>query len=88
MKLPGGDFNSLISRLFVSYYFSPNLSTRLGMQYSTLLEDFVFNFRLRWIFAPGSEVWLVYDEGRRFGPEAPSLRDRALVAKIVYNFNI
>ncbi len=87
VDLPGGSFDSLISRLSVSYYFSPALTTRLTAQYSSLLEDFIFNFRLRWIYAPRSEVWLVYDEGRRFGLLEPSLRDRALIAKIVHNFS-
>ena len=86
-ELPGGDFESTIARLYVSYFFSPNLITRVATQYSSLYEDFVFNFRLRWIYAPGSEAWLVYDEGHSFGLPGSSLRDRALIAKIVYNFN-
>jgi len=88
VEIPGGGFESLISRLFISYFLSPSLTTRVGIQHSTLMDDFVFNFRLRWIYAPGSEAWLVYDEGHRFGLEDPSLRDRALIMKVVYNFNI
>ncbi len=87
VDLPGGSFDSVISTLLVSYHFSPTLTTRVAAQYSSLLEDFVFNFRLRWIYGPESEAWLVYDEGRRFGLEGSSLRDRALIMKIVYNFN-
>jgi hypothetical protein len=87
VDLPGGSFDSLISRLSVSYYFSPALTTRVAAQYSSLREDFIFNFRLRWIYAPGSEVWLVYDEGHRFGLLEPSLHDRALIAKVVHNFS-
>ncbi len=87
VDLPGGSFTSAISRIDLSYYFSPLLTTRLATQYSSLFEEFVFNFRLRWIYAPGSEAWLVYDEGRRFGLPGSSLRDRALVFKIVHNFN-
>jgi len=87
VDIPGGSFDSVISTLLLSYYFSPTLTTRVAAQYSSLLDDFVFNFRLRWIYAPGSEAWLVYDEGRRFGLQAPSLRDRALIVKVVYNFN-
>ncbi len=87
VDLPGGSFDSLISMLSASYYFSPALATRLTAQYSSLREDFIFNFRMRWIYAPRSEVWLVYDEGHRFGLLEPSLRDRALIAKIVHNFS-
>ena len=89
VDVPSGSFDSLISRLFFSYYFSPELTTRLGVQYSSLFEESVLNFRVRWIYTPGSEAWVVYDEGRRFGLPggAPSLLDRAFIVKIVHNFH-
>jgi hypothetical protein len=87
VDLPSGSFNSVITTLLASFHFSPTLTTRVAAQYSSLYEDFVFNFRLRWIYAPGSEAWLVYDEGRRFGQAEPSLRDRAVILKVVYNLN-
>ena len=87
VDVPGGSFDSLISTLLVSYNFSPALTTRIATQYSSLLEDFVLNFRLRWIYAPRSEVWLVYDETRRFPTLGSLLRDRALILKVVHNFN-
>ncbi len=87
VDVPTGSFDSHIASFQFSYYFSPTLTSRAVAQYSSLLEDFIFNFRLRWIYAPGSEAWLVYDEGRRFGTLDPSLQDRALICKIVHNFN-
>ena len=87
VDVPGGEFTSHIGLVQASYYFSPTLTTRLAMQYSSLFEDFVFNFRMRWIYAPGSEAWLVYDESRRFSIDGDSLLDRALILKIVHNFN-
>jgi len=86
VDVPAGSFDSLISRLYFSYYFSPELTTRLGIQHSSLYEDFVLNFRVRWIYKPGSEAWVVYDEGRQFGQEIASLRDRAFIVKVVHNF--
>jgi len=58
----------------------------VAAQYSSLLEDFVFNFRLR-IYTPGSEMWLVYDQLRRFETPAALLRDQALIFKVVHNFH-
>jgi hypothetical protein len=49
VDVPNGSFDILISMLQASYHFSPVLATRVAVQYSSLLEDFVFNFRLRWI---------------------------------------
>jgi len=87
VKVPSGVVESLIARLYVSYYFSPELTTRAAVQYSSLYEDFVANFRVRWIYTPGSEAWFVYDEGRRFGLIEPSLRDRAVILKVMHNFH-
>ncbi len=87
VDVPSGAFDSLISRLDVSYFFSPSLTTRIAAQYSSLLEDFILNMRLRWIYTPGSEIWLVYDEGRRFDTIFPSLRARAFIFKVVHNFH-
>jgi len=87
VAVPGGEFDSVIARFNVSYYFSPELTTRAAVQYSSLYEEFVGNFRVRWIYTPGSEAWFVYDEGRRFGLLGPSLRDRAVILKVVHNFH-
>jgi hypothetical protein len=87
VDVPGGSFDSWISRLTVSYHFSPQLTTRVAAQYSSLLEELVLNVRLRWIYAPESEVWLVYDEGRRYDSPGASVQDRALVMKLVHNLN-
>ena len=87
VDVPTGEVESVIARLYVSYYFSPELTTRAAVQYSSLYEDFVANFRVRWIYTPGSEAWFVYDEGRRFGLLEPSLRDRAVILKVVHNFH-
>jgi len=86
-NVPAGRVESLIARLYVSYYFSPELTTRAAVQYSSLYEDFVANFGVRWIYTRGSEAWLVYEEGRRFGLIDPSLRDRAIILKVVHNFH-
>ena len=85
--LPGGSFDSVISRLAASYAFSPELNTRAVVQHSLLFDEFLLNFRVRWIYKPGSEAWLVYDEGRRFDVAGPSFRDRTLVFKVVHNFH-
>jgi hypothetical protein len=87
VDVPGGSFDSLIARLYTSYYFNPRLTTRLGVQYSSLFDDLVMNFRVRWIYSPGSEAWIVYDEGRDLDVPGASLRDRAFIVKVVHNFN-
>ncbi|UCF38717.1 MAG: carbohydrate binding family 9 domain-containing protein [Acidobacteriota bacterium] len=87
VDLPGGSFSSPVARIHFSYYFSSSLSTRVATQYSDLYDEFLLNFRLRWIYTPGSELWFVYNEGRQFESLDPSLRDRAVIVKLVHNFN-
>ena len=85
--LPGGRFIHAVYWAGLSYYLSPELTTRFAFQYDNIYEQLILNFRLRWIYAPRSEAWLVYDEGRRYDIPGPSLQDRALILKVVYNFN-
>ena len=86
--LPAGDYSQTIYSADMSYYFSPRLTTRIAMQYDDLYDDFFVNLRLRWLFAAGSEAWIVYDESRDFDTPGPSLTERSLIVKIVYNFNL
>jgi hypothetical protein len=86
-NLPQKSFQHSLYSTHLSYYFSPRLTTRLIAQYDSLYKEFFLNLRLRWLYAPGSEAWLVYDEGRRYDLPGPSLQDRALIFKVVYNFN-
>lgn len=87
VSVPGGNVESVIASFNVSYYFSPELTTRAAVQYSSSRDEFVANFRVRWIYTPGSEAWFVYDEGRQFGLLEPSLRERAVIVKVVHNFH-
>lgn len=87
VNVPDGNFTSSINRLFLSYFFNADISTRVALQHSALYGDFVLNLRFRWIYAPGSEIWLVYNEGRNLDLTTRSLQDRALIFKIVHNFN-
>lgn len=57
------------------------------MQYSSLFDDLVMNLRVHWIYIPGSEAWIVYDEGRDLDVPGASLRDRAFIVTVVHNFN-
>jgi hypothetical protein len=86
VDLPDGRFQANVHRLYVSLFFGPDLTTRTAVQYSSLQQRLVLNFRLRWNYAPGSEVWFVYDEGKRFNIPGSSLQSRALIVKIIHSF--
>ena len=81
---PLGDFTQHVASTRVSYSFSPRLFLSALVQYSSLSESLSANLRLRWEWAPGSELFVVYTEERdtdvfdRFS----ALSNRALVIKV------
>ena len=64
VDLPQGSFTQHVASTRVSYSFSPRLFLSGLVQYSSLSKSLSGNFRLRWEYAPGSEIFLVYTEER------------------------
>lgn len=59
-----GEFNQHIARTRVSYSLSPRAFLSGLIQYNSRSETVGGNFRFRWEWAPGSELFLVYTEER------------------------
>ena len=84
VDLPQGDFTQHVASVRVSYSFSPRLFLSGLLQYSDGSDSFSTNFRLRWEYAAGSEIFIVYTEERdtdvfdRFS----ALSNRGLVIKV------
>ena len=84
VDLPWGDFTQHVASTRVSYSVSPRLYLSALVQYATSSESLSANLRLRWEYAPGSEIFLVYTEERdtdvfdRFS----ELSNRGLVLKV------
>jgi hypothetical protein len=83
VRLPGQSFNTALAATRVSYTFSPRMFLSALVQYNSSADSFSANARLRWEYAPGSEIFLVFTEERdtydweRF----PQLVNRGLVIK-------
>ena len=92
MEIPNGAFKADIASLQVDYAFSPTVSLRSLMQYNSLSEQWSTSARLRYIFRPGSDIFVVYDEVRRdtpiaLDPFADQFRDQQLLLKFTYLFS-
>jgi len=93
VSLPNGDFVADIASFQLDYAFSPSMSLRSLTQYNSLTDQISTSARLRYIFRPGSDIYLVYDEVRRDTPWVadPLLtneyRDRQLLLKMTYLFS-
>ena len=79
-----GEFNQHVARTRVTYSLTPRTFLSGLVQYNTRSDALSGNFRLRWEWAPGSELFLVYTEERdtesldRWG----NLSNRGLVIKM------
>ncbi len=83
VKLAEGDFTQQVYRVRSDYAFSPLMFVSALVQYNSTDKVFSSNFRFRWEYLPGSEMFLVYtDERDTEAHGLPGLRNRAFVFKI------
>jgi hypothetical protein len=85
-----GEFNQHVARTRVTYSLTPRTFLSGLVQYNTRSDALSGNFRLRWEWAPGSELFVVYTEERntvaldRWG----GLSNRGLVIKVTRLFRL
>ena len=79
-----GEFNQHVTRARVNYSLSPRTFVSGLVQYNTGSDTFSSNFRLRWEWAPGSELFIVYTEDRNTDvfDRWSELSNRGLVIKV------
>ena len=95
-SFPQGDFTDHIVRTRINYNFNNQWLTSTFIQYNNTDSFFGVNFRLNYIFRPGDDLFLVYNEGRQavFDDEGHRVaglldgrRDRSLQLKLTYSFD-
>jgi hypothetical protein len=84
VTLPFGDFTSRLVGSRVTYTITPMLFVSGLVQYNSANSSVGTNLRLRWVYRPGSELFVVYNDGRdTTGPGfLPHLQNRSLVLKV------
>jgi hypothetical protein len=82
VALPGGDFTSSVSNIGINYNFTNNWLTTTTLQYDNLSDLFVVNFRLNFIYRPGDDLFVVYNQTSR-----SDLTDRAIILKFTHSFD-
>jgi hypothetical protein len=84
-----GQFNQHVARLRTTYTLTPRAYVSALVQYASGSNTVSGNFRLRWEWAPGSELFLVYTEDRNTDPLTDrwsELSTRGLVVKVTRLF--
>ncbi len=83
IDLPQGRFTTTIVGGRVFFTMTPRMFAAALIQYSSSTTSLSTNLRFRWEYQPGSELFMVYSEGRStFPPRGTELESRGLVVKI------
>ena len=85
INLPGGSVDTTLLRERLSLAWSPRLRLDTFVQYNDLDELFGANVRFNWIYKPGADLFVVFNQTW----DAPSLdaldrRDRQVIVKFTY----
>ena len=86
VKMPWGDFLVNLSTLRVDYTFSPRMTLRSLTQYNTSTHEISNNIRFNFIYRPGSDLYVVFNDLSQTGLPADIFgrKDRQLVVKMTY----
>lgn len=83
IDLPWGHFLASVVSTRQTFSLSPRLFTSVLLQYNSSASTASTNVRLRWEYQPGSELFVVYNDGRDTRVAGfPTIQNRAFVVKI------
>ena len=86
VKMPWGDFVVDLSTLRLDYTFTPRMTVRSLTQDNTSTHEISNNVRFNFIYRPGSDIYIVYNDLSQTGLPADIFgkKDRQLVVKATY----
>jgi len=86
VKMPWGDFLVNLSTVRVDYTFTPRMTIRSLTQYSDSTHEISNNVRFNFIYRPGSDIYVVYNDLSQTGLPADIFgrKDRQFVVKATY----
>jgi hypothetical protein len=84
VDLPWGSFVVNLAILRFDYTFSPRMSVRTLSQYNSLTRQLSSSVRYNFIYKPGSDLFLAYDELQADEQGRPEIRNRQFVVKMTY----
>jgi hypothetical protein len=82
ITLPDGAFTTKLLGARTTYTVTPRMFVSGLVQYNSSLNTVESNIRWRWEYQPGSDLFVVYTDGRdTFGPRSAALMNRGLAIK-------
>ena len=87
VDLVEGNFTTKLLTARVNYTFSPRIFLSALLQYNSTNDTVGANIRFRWEYQPGSDLFVVYTDGRDvLTPRFPGLLNRTIVVKLTKLF--
>lgn len=87
LPVPNGQFNANLSRLRLSYSFTPKILVQVLAQYNEVDDIFGTNFRFSWLRSANTGLYLVYNEVDERGVDAVPT-GRELILKYSHIFDV
>ena len=82
ISLPEGRFTSRLVGTRTTFGITPHMAVSALVQYNSSLNTLESNIRWRWEYQSGSDLFVVYTDGRdTFGPRSAALMNRGLAIK-------
>jgi hypothetical protein len=83
VTMPYGDFTAKLASARTTYTITPMMFVSGLVQYNSSNRLFATNVRMRWEYQPGSELFVVYNDGRdTTGDGFPDLQNRSVIVKV------
>jgi hypothetical protein len=86
VDLVEGSFTAKLVGARVTYAFSPRTFVSSLIQYNSSADSFSASARFRWEYEPGSDLFIVYSEGRNELSLDPFLATRSFAVKLTKLF--
>jgi len=87
VSLPYGSFRNVVARTRGTYTLSSRSFIGALVQYASATHSVSANLRFRWEYTPGSDLFVVYTEGRDTDPRGlPGLQNRGVIVKFTRLF--
>jgi Domain of unknown function (DUF5916)/Carbohydrate family 9 binding domain-like len=87
VRVPEGPADTNLASSRITYTISPRMFTSALIQYQSRTHTITSNARLRWEYRPGSELFIVYSDGRNTLHRGfPELANRSFVVKVTRLF--
>ena len=89
IDLPEGSLNTKLASTRVNFALTTRLLVAALLQYNSSSDSMSTNIRLRWEYEPGSDLFVVYSEGRETDHRGfPRVSNRGLVVKFTRLFRM